>query len=120
MAKKPRSKNGKTTGKKAVTGRASKKAATAASKVPRDGRTSTYSKSVAASALLQRAKSSGSVGREAEESYLTSLERLLEGVDRRQREQGVEPLSEEEAMRMAVEEQHSLRGEINRRTRLGG
>ena len=120
MAKKPRSKNGKVTGKKVVTDRASKKAATAASKVLRDGRTSTYSKAAAGSALSQRSKSSGSASREAEEFSRMSLEQLLEGVDRRQRERGVEPLSEEEATRLAVEEQHSLRREINRRTRAGG
>lgn len=40
-----------------------------------------------------------------------SLAELLERGDRWQREQGVEPLSEEEAMKLAVEEQHAWRRE---------
>lgn len=58
MAKKPQSKNGKAMGKKA---------ATAASKVLRDGRTSKSSKIVASSALSQRPKSYGGVSGEAKE-----------------------------------------------------
>lgn len=40
-----------------------------------------------------------------------SLEELLDRADRWQRERGVEPLSEEEAMQLAVEEQHAWRRE---------
>lgn len=40
-----------------------------------------------------------------------SLQELFERVDRGQRERGVEPLSEDEAMRLAVEEQHAWRQE---------
>lgn len=40
-----------------------------------------------------------------------SLEELFEHVDKRRREAGVEPLSEEEAIRLAVEEQHAWRRE---------
>ena len=40
-----------------------------------------------------------------------SLEELFEHADRRRRAAGVEPLSEEEAMRIAVEEQHAWRRE---------
>jgi hypothetical protein len=40
-----------------------------------------------------------------------NLSELFERVDREQRERGVEPLSEEEAMRLAVEEQHAWRRE---------
>lgn len=51
---------------------------------------------------------------EAVKSYLqrpSSLEELLKGIDQGQRERSVEPLSEEEAMRLAVEEQHAWRRE---------
>lgn len=42
----------------------------------------------------------------------TSFEDILDGVADWRREQGVEPLSEDEAMRLAVEEQHAYkRGE---------
>lgn len=40
-----------------------------------------------------------------------SLAELLDRADRWQRERGVEPLSEEEAMKLAVEEQHAWRRE---------
>lgn len=40
-----------------------------------------------------------------------SLTELLDRADLWQREQGVEPLSEDEAMRLAVEEQHAWRRE---------
>lgn len=46
-----------------------------------------------------------------------TLAELFERVDRGQEERGVEPLSEEEAMRLAVEEQHAWRRE--RRERAG-
>jgi hypothetical protein len=46
-----------------------------------------------------------------------SLGELFERVDRGQRERGVEPPSEEEALRLAVEEQHAWRRE--RRERAG-
>ena len=69
---------------------------------------------------------SASIGKPIREGYIAgpeerpgSLEELFAIVDRRQREQGVEPLSEEEAMRLAVEEQRALRRETGRRTRVG-
>ena len=40
-----------------------------------------------------------------------SLEELFERIDRGQRERGVEPLSEEEAERLAYEELHAMRRE---------
>jgi hypothetical protein len=40
-----------------------------------------------------------------------NLEELFERIDRGQRERGVEPLSEEEAMRLADEELHAMRRE---------
>jgi predicted DNA-binding protein len=46
-----------------------------------------------------------------------TLAELFERVNRGQEERGVEPLSEEEAMRLAVEEQHAWRRE--RRERAG-
>jgi len=46
-----------------------------------------------------------------------SLAELFERLDRGRRERGVEPPSEEEAMRLAVEEQHAWRRE--RRERAG-
>ena len=51
---------------------------------------------------------------EAVKSYLErpgSLAELFEGIDQGQREQGVAPLSEGEATRLAVEEQHAWRRE---------
>lgn len=54
---------------------------------------------------------------EAVERYLEpgrrsgSLEELFERIDRGQRERGVEPLSEEEAERIAYEELHAMRRE---------
>jgi len=41
----------------------------------------------------------------------SSLDELFERIDRGQRERGVEPLSEEEAMRLADEELHAMRRE---------
>jgi hypothetical protein len=40
-----------------------------------------------------------------------SLDELFERIDRGQRERGVEPLSEEEALRLADEELHTMRRE---------
>jgi hypothetical protein len=40
-----------------------------------------------------------------------SLEELFERIDRGQKERGVEPLSEEEAERIAYEELHAMRSE---------
>ena len=67
-----------------------------------------------------------SIGKPIREVYISSpqerprsLEELFERIDRWQRERGVEPLSEEEAMRLAVEEQRASRREIGRRTRVG-
>lgn len=40
-----------------------------------------------------------------------SLDELFERIDRGQRERGVDPLSEEEAMRLADEELHTMRRE---------
>ena len=51
---------------------------------------------------------------EAVKSYLerpSSLAKLFEDIDQGQRERGVAPLSEDEAMRLAVEEQHTWRRE---------
>ncbi len=51
---------------------------------------------------------------EAVKSYLErpgSLAKLFEDIDQGQRERGVAPLSESEAMRLAVEEQHAWRRE---------
>lgn len=51
---------------------------------------------------------------EAVRRYLdraSSLAELLERGDRWQREHGIEPLSEEDAMKLAVEEQHAWRRE---------
>lgn len=45
----------------------------------------------------------------------TTIAELFERVDRGQKERGVEPLSEEEAMRLAVEEQHAWRRERGER-----
>lgn len=44
-----------------------------------------------------------------------SIEDLLERIDRRQKIYGVEQLSEEEAMKLAVEEQRAWRRERNER-----
>jgi hypothetical protein len=41
----------------------------------------------------------------------SSLEELFERIDRGQRERGVKPLSEEEAMELAYEELHAMRRE---------
>jgi hypothetical protein len=68
--------------------------------------------------LRRRAREQGRPERElldeAVKSYLErpgSLEQLFERIDQGQRERGVEPPSEDEAMRLAVEEQHAWRRE---------
>lgn len=68
--------------------------------------------------LRRRARVQGRPERElldeAVKSYLErpgSLAELFEGVDRGQRERDVAPLSEDAAMRLAVEEQHAWRRE---------
>ena len=74
--------------------------------------------------LRRRARELGrtetAVLEEAIRRYLdrpVTLAELFERVDSAQKERGVEPLSEEEAMRLAVEEQHAWRRE--RRERAG-
>lgn len=54
-------------------------------------------------------KEVGEVYVDAPEDRPASFAELFERVDRWQRERGVEPLSDEEAMRLAVEEQHTWR-----------
>ena len=68
--------------------------------------------------LRRRAREQGRSERELLEevvkSYLErpgSLAELFEGIDQGQRERGVAPLSEAEAMRLAVEEQHAWKRE---------
>jgi hypothetical protein len=68
--------------------------------------------------LRRRAREQGRPERElldeAVKIYLErpgSLAELFEGIDRGQRERGVAPLSEDEAMHLAVEEQHAWRRE---------
>jgi hypothetical protein len=68
--------------------------------------------------LRRRAREQGRPERElldeAVKSYLErpgSLRELFEQIDQGQRERGVEPLSEDEAMRLAVDEQHAWRRE---------
>jgi hypothetical protein len=68
--------------------------------------------------LRRRAREQGRSERElleeAVKSYLErpgSLAELFEGIDQGQRERGVVPLSEAEAMRLAVEEQHAWKRE---------
>lgn len=68
--------------------------------------------------LRRRAREQGRPERElleeAVKSYLErpgSLAELFERIDQGQRERGVAPLSESEAMRLAVEEQHAWRRE---------
>ena len=68
--------------------------------------------------LRRRAREQGRPERElldeAVKSYLerpSSLAELFEGIDQGQRERGVAPLSEDETMRLAVEEQHAWRRE---------
>jgi hypothetical protein len=63
--------------------------------------------------LRRRAREQGRTERElleeAVKSYLErpgSLAELFESIDQEQRERGVAPLSEDEAMRLGVEEQH--------------
>ncbi len=72
--------------------------------------------------LRRRAREQGRPERylleEAVRRYLDrpgSLAELFERIDRGQKERGVEPLSEEEAMRLAVEEQHAWRRERRER-----
>lgn len=76
--------------------------------------------------LRRRAQEQGrtetDVLEEAVKRYLErprSLAELFERIDRGQRERGVEPLSEEEAMRLAVEEQHAWRRERRDRNQAG-
>lgn len=68
--------------------------------------------------LRRRAREQGRPERElldeAVKSYLErpgSLRELFEQIDQGQCERGVEPLSEDEAMRLAVDEQHAWRRE---------
>ena len=68
--------------------------------------------------LRRRAREQGRSERELLEevvkSYLErpgSLAELFEGIDQGQRERSVAPLSEAEAMRLAVEEQHAWKRE---------
>jgi hypothetical protein len=68
--------------------------------------------------LRRRARELGRPERElldeAVKSYLerpSSLAELFERIDQGQRKRGVAPLSEDEAMRLAVEEQHAWRRE---------
>jgi hypothetical protein len=68
--------------------------------------------------LRRRAREQGRPERElldeAVKSYLErpgSLAELFEGIDRGQRERGVASLSDGEAIRLAVEEQHAWRRE---------
>jgi len=68
--------------------------------------------------LRRRAREQGRPERElldeAVKSYLErpgSLAELFEEIDQGQRERGVAPLSEDEAMRLAVKEQHAWRCE---------
>ena len=68
--------------------------------------------------LRRRAREQGRTERElldeAVKSYLErpgSLAELIDGIDQGQHERGVAPLSEDEAMRLAVEEQHAWRRE---------
>ena len=66
----------------------------------------------------QQGRSEADLLDEAVRSYLErsrSLTGLLERVERGRRERGVEPLSEEEAMRLAVDEQHAWRRERSER-----
>jgi hypothetical protein len=68
--------------------------------------------------LRRRAREQGRTERElldeAVKSYLerpSSLAELFDGIDQGQHERGVAPLSEDDAMRLAVEEQHAWRRE---------
>ena len=68
--------------------------------------------------LRRRARNQGRPERElldeAVRRYLDrsgTLSDLFERIERGQKERGVEPLSDEEAMRLAVEEQHAWRRE---------
>ena len=66
--------------------------------------------------LRRRAREQGRTERElldeAVKGYLerpSSLAELFDGIDQGQHERGVAPLSEDDAMRLAVEEQHAWR-----------
>ncbi|MGH3106528.1 MAG: hypothetical protein ACRDM3_04935 [Rubrobacteraceae bacterium] len=64
--------------------------------------------------LARTSTSSSRMLAEAVKSYLErpgSLAELFEGIDQGQRERSVAPLSEAEAMRLAVEEQHAWKRE---------
>ena len=68
----------------------------------------------------EQGRPEGDLLEEAVRRYLErpgSLAELFERIDQGQKERGVEPLSEEETMRLAVEEQHAWRRE--RRERAG-
>ena len=62
----------------------------------------------------EQGRPEGDLLEEAVRRYLErpgSLFELFERIERGQRERGVEPLSDEEAMKLAVEEQHAWRRE---------
>ena len=87
-------------------------------------RQSTEIRSELLEALRRRAEDQGrteaDVLDEAVRRYLErsgSLDELLRRIEQGRRDRGVEPLSEDEAMRLAVEEQHGWRRE--RRERAG-
>ncbi len=68
----------------------------------------------------QQGRSEADLLDEAVRSYLErSLAGLLERMERGRHERGIEPLSEEEAMRLAVDEQHAWRRERSERTNGG-
>ena len=66
----------------------------------------------------EQSRTEGELLEEIVRSYLilaprhsSSLGRLLEGLERHRREEGVEPLSEDEAISLANEELHAVRRE---------
>jgi hypothetical protein len=66
----------------------------------------------------EQSRTEGELLEEIGRSYLVlaprqsnSLGELLEGLERRRREEGLEPLSEEEAISLANEELHAMRRE---------
>jgi len=66
----------------------------------------------------EQGRSEGELLEEAVRRYLErpgSLSELFERIERGQRERGVKPLSDEEAMKLAVEEQHAWRRERRKR-----
>jgi hypothetical protein len=67
----------------------------------------------------EQGRAEGELLEEAVRRYLerpSSLSELFERIARGQRERGVEPLSDGEAMKLAVEEQHAWRRERRERT----